>query len=59
MEQNYYNNLSPEVRKVMQIKNKKETSADSSNPSSKKLSGDIETNSGVIRNGVFMPNKIV
>jgi len=57
MAQNWHHNLPMKIKNL--IKNKKETSADSSNPSSKKLSGDIETNNGVIRNGVFMPNKIV
>jgi hypothetical protein len=55
MAQNWHHNLPMKIKNI--IKNKKETSSTSASSSSVKSKGDIQVNGGVIRNGIFMPNK--
>ena len=62
MEQNYYNNLSPEVRKAMQTKQnlQKESKAPTTGLASRPQTGfkrEIKVRGGVIRDGVYMPNE--
>lgn len=60
MEQNYYNNLSPAVRRSVQWKNQSTPQTIKGTPEYKPQTtrgGDIPIKGGVIRNGIFMPNK--
>ena len=62
MEQNYYNSLSPEVRKATKFKIKEEAQVRKtptgllSRPTMN-IGGDIPIKGGIIRNGIFMPDK--
>ena len=63
MEQNYYNNLSPEVRKATQTKqnldneSKAPTTGLMSRPQLS-IQDEVKVKGGVIRNGIFMPDKL-
>tara|TARA_R100000664_G_C2757680_1_gene146069 strand:- start:612 stop:1550 length:939 start_codon:yes stop_codon:yes gene_type:complete len=54
MAQNWHHNLPMEIKNIIINNNKK-----SNDESSAKFNGDIEKNGGVVRNGIFIPNKTV
>jgi O-phosphoseryl-tRNA(Cys) synthetase len=57
MEQNFYDSLNPDVRKAIALEKQKSKQTNNESTPRTSYDGGINIKGGVIKNGIFMPNK--